>query len=52
MAIQEATSILMKKSKVAEENVQTNKSYTSIALKYIFDCYNRVEIEERQCTKV
>lgn len=52
MVIQEVISIIMKKSKLAEKNVPTNKSFTSIALKYLFDCYSRIEIEERQYTKV
>lgn len=48
MAMHEAISIIMKNNKLAE----IHKSFTLIPLKYLFDCYNRVEVEERQYTKV
>lgn len=52
MAFHEALSLTIRKDKLNEKNEQIVKSSTSIALKYVFDCYNRVDIEERQYPKV
>lgn len=52
MAIQEALSIVVKKDDLSADNEQIEKSSTLIALKYLFDCYSRVEEEERQYPKV
>lgn len=52
MAIQEALCIVMYKDKFNENNEKIEKSSTSVALKYLFDCYNRIEVEERQYPKV
>lgn len=50
MCIQEALSIVMKK--FDKMNLNIEESPTSMGLKYLFDCYNRIEEEERQYPKV
>lgn len=52
MAFQEALSLIIKKDKLNDRSEQIIKSSTSVALKYLFDCFNRVDIEERQYPKV
>lgn len=52
MAIQEALFIVIKKDKLNKDDQQIEKSSTSVALKYLFDCYSRVAVEERQYPKV
>lgn len=52
MAIEEVIYILIEKNKVNKKNEPVKHSNTSIALKYLFDCYNRIEVEERQYPKV
>lgn len=52
MAFQEALNIIVKKDKLNEKSEQIIKSSTSVALKYLFDCFNRVDNEERQYPKV
>lgn len=48
MAFQEALVLTIQNDK----NGESHKSSTSVALKYLFDCFNRVDIEERQYPKV
>lgn len=52
MAIQEALSIVIKKNKLAVEYGNGYKTSTYTALKYLFDCYSRIEVEEHQYPKV
>lgn len=52
MAFHEIFSLIIKKDKLNDKNEQIVKSSTSVALKYLFDCFNRVDIEERQYPKV
>jgi len=60
MAIQEAIAILLTKCKINQPNDKYNVfvvdyfeiSYTAAGLKYLFDCYDRVEEEKRQYPKV
>jgi len=52
MAIQEALSIVIKKDKLTLKCDHVEKSSTSTALKYLFDCYSRIEVEEHQYPKV
>lgn len=60
MAIQEAIAILGKKCKIPQPHDKYNVfvvdyfeiSYTAAGLKYLFDCYDRVEEEKRQYPKV
>ncbi|XP_025422672.1 ubiquitin conjugation factor E4 B [Sipha flava] len=52
MCINEAINIIMKKYKRREENVlHAEKLPCSGGLKYLFDCYNRIEEEQRQYPK-
>lgn len=52
MVFQEALSLIIRKDKLSENNVQLVKSSAPIALKYVFDCFDRVDVEERQYPKV
>jgi len=52
MAIEEAIYILIEKDKLNKKSESVKHLNTSIALKYLFDCYNRVEVEEREYPKV
>lgn len=51
MAIEEAIYILIEKDKLNKTSESVKQLNTSIALKYLFDCYNRIEVEERQYPK-
>ncbi|XP_025203698.1 ubiquitin conjugation factor E4 B isoform X1 [Melanaphis sacchari] len=59
MAIQEALSLVGKKSKLSQINDKLDKfvvdyyenSHTAAGLKYLFDCYDRIEEEKRQYPK-
>lgn len=53
MCIQEALSKIMIKYKLHKKSDPAiDKSPTSGGLKYLFDCYNRVQVEEHQYPKV
>jgi len=60
MAIQEVLILLKKNSKISQINDKLEyfavdffeASYTAGGLKYLFDCYDRVEEEKRQYPKV
>lgn len=53
MAFQEALDLILEHYKPLPENINLiEMSPTTAALKYLFDCYNRIEVEERQYPKV
>jgi len=55
MAIQEALSLVVNKSKLSQANDKQEyieNSFTAAGLKYLFDCYDRIEEEKRQYPKV
>jgi len=55
MAIQEALSLVVNKFKRSQANDKQEyieNSYTAAGLKYLFDCYDRIEEEKRQYPKV
>lgn len=54
MAIQEALIIVTNKSRVDHADKKEDSDYLIIAsgLQYLFDCYDRVEEEQRQYPKV
>lgn len=60
MAIQEAIAVLGMKCKILQPNDRYTVfdvdhfeiSYTATGLKYLFDCYDRIEEEKRQYPKV
>ncbi|XP_050525292.1 ubiquitin conjugation factor E4 B [Daktulosphaira vitifoliae] len=51
LAIQEALCLVVKKDKLTEGSEQPEKTTTSAALKFLFDCYSRIAVEERQYPK-
>lgn len=54
MAIQEALSLVVNKFKRSQANDKQEyieNSYTAAGLKYLFDCYDRIEEEKRQYPK-
>lgn len=52
MAIEEALSLIINKSKASKINDKIENSPTAAGLKYLFDVYSRVEEEKRQYPKV
>jgi len=54
MAIQEALSLIAKKSELSQKDKQeyTDNSVTAAGLRYLFECYDRIEDEKRQCPRV
>lgn len=54
MAIQEALSLIAKKSELSQKDKQefTDNSFTAEGLQYLFKCYDRIEDEKRLYPRV
>ncbi|XP_050424962.1 ubiquitin conjugation factor E4 B [Adelges cooleyi] len=51
LAIQESLCLVVKEDKLTDSNKQPEKTTTSAALKFLFDCLNRIAVEEQQYPK-
>lgn len=52
MAIEEAVTSCIAKDKLVKENDELEKTFVMGGLRYLFHCYNRIEVEEQQYPKV